>query len=249
MINSLENEWKIKFEGDHYDLFHFVKRFEKFLQFGFYNTTVKFKICKICGQPKVSNLVENCPRINNHERLKFTNGVFQIGYYFNKDSLDRKPNGDQLSTHIQNLENGIKFALPLAMVAVDIIKNNYNSLLKTDFIIPIPSFSKDNQQNVNAYAFANEIFRILQNEGNETKLLNCIKKTKKIKIQRLSTEAEISEAVKDLFVVDEKTNLIGKKILLVDDNLTSGNTAGKCAELLKDMGADKVYVFVAGRTF
>ena len=58
MNNSLENEWKIKFEGDHYDLSQFEKRFENFLQFGIYNTTVKFRICKICGQPKVSNLVE-----------------------------------------------------------------------------------------------------------------------------------------------------------------------------------------------
>ena len=134
------------------------------------------------------------------------------------------------------------------MVAIDIIKNNHNSLLEADFIIPVPSFSKDNLQNVNAYAFANEIHRILQNEGHETKLLDCIKKTKKIKIQKLTTEEEISEAVNDLFAVEEETNLTGKKILLVDDNLTSGNTAGKCAELLKNNGAEIVWVFVAGRT-
>ena len=37
-----------------------------------------------------------------------------------------------------------------------------------------------------------------------------------------------------------RNNLTGKKILLVDDNLTSGNTAGKCAELLKNNGAEKL---------
>ncbi|AJA92715.1 hypothetical protein A7X95_04605 [Candidatus Nitrosopelagicus brevis] len=248
MNNLSENEWKIKSQGDHYELFQYDKRFKDFLSSGIYNITVNLNICEICGLDKRSNLDKICHRKNNHERLKFTDGVFQIGYYYNRHVLDKKPKNDQLTTHIQNLKDRIEFAEPLAMVAIDIIKNNHNSLLEADFIIPVPSFSKDNLQNVNAYAFANEIHRILQNEGHETKLLDCIKKTKKIKIQKLTTEEEISEAVNDLFAVDEETNLTGKKILLVDDNLTSGNTAGKCAELLKNNGAEIVWVFVAGRT-
>lgn len=43
-------------------------------------------------------------------------------------------------------------------------------------------------------------------------------------------------------------DLTGKRVLLVDDVLTTGSTASRCAELLKGQGASSVYVVVAATT-
>ena len=56
MNNLSENEWKIKSQGDHYELFQYDKRFKDFLSSGIYNITVNLNICEICGLDKRSNL-------------------------------------------------------------------------------------------------------------------------------------------------------------------------------------------------
>lgn len=44
-----------------------------------------------------------------------------------------------------------------------------------------------------------------------------------------------------------KAELKGKNILLIDDVRTSGGTGSMCTNILKGHGANKVYLFVAGR--
>lgn len=55
------------------------------------------------------------------------------------------------------------------------------------------------------------------------------------------SEAERKERVKDLFYCSD-ADLSGKTIILCDDVMTTGSTLNRCAELLKEMGADKVIV-------
>ncbi len=55
------------------------------------------------------------------------------------------------------------------------------------------------------------------------------------------SEAERKERVKDLFYCGD-ADLSGKTIILCDDVMTTGSTLNRCAELLKEMGADKVIV-------
>ena len=45
-----------------------------------------------------------------------------------------------------------------------------------------------------------------------------------------------------------QTNLSGKTVVLCDDVMTTGSTLDKCAELLKEMGAEKVIVIVCAVT-
>ena len=54
--------------------------------------------------------------------------------------------------------------------------------------------------------------------------------------------AERRKILQDAFSVVEGKNLQGKKILIIDDIYTTGATTSACAEILKNAGAEKVFV-------
>ncbi len=61
------------------------------------------------------------------------------------------------------------------------------------------------------------------------------------------SEEERAERVRDLFY-GSNTDLSGKTVILCDDVMTTGSTVNRCAELLKEMGAEKVIVCVSAVT-
>ena len=48
---------------------------------------------------------------------------------------------------------------------------------------------------------------------------------------------------------EDKNFLKDRKILLIDDNRTSGITIGVCASWLLQLGAKQIIMFCAGRTY
>jgi competence protein ComFC len=57
-----------------------------------------------------------------------------------------------------------------------------------------------------------------------------------------------AKSVENAFEVKRPKFIENKKILLVDDVFTSGATVSNCAKVLKQSGADKVYVFTLAKT-
>lgn len=53
---------------------------------------------------------------------------------------------------------------------------------------------------------------------------------------------ERKKIVQDAFSLVEGVNVQGKKILLVDDIFTTGATVTECAKVLKDNGAEKIFI-------
>lgn len=63
---------------------------------------------------------------------------------------------------------------------------------------------------------------------------------------RLSTKQRM-ENVKGIFALDPRFPVDGKKVILLDDVMTTGSTVNECARVLKKGGAKKVYVFTMSR--
>ena len=72
---------------------------------------------------------------------------------------------------------------------------------------------------------------------------------KQILIRRVATpklfkygKAERQKILRGVFAAKDLTDLSGKKILIVDDIYTTGTTVSECAKVLKELGAEKIFV-------
>ena len=91
-----------------------------------------------------------------------------------------------------------------------------------------------------AYEIAKELAKL-----SGRKLDNSLKRTKKTDMQAQLKFKQRAKNVKNAFV--SKENLKNKKIILIDDVMTSGNTLRECARVLKKAGAEDVRVMVFAR--
>lgn len=60
--------------------------------------------------------------------------------------------------------------------------------------------------------------------------------------QKLLTKSDRIKNLEKSFVVNDKSEIKGKNILLIDDIMTTGATANECAKVLNKAGAKNVYV-------
>ncbi len=75
-------------------------------------------------------------------------------------------------------------------------------------------------------------------------LVDILKRTKNTRAQaQLKAKAMRRENVQGAFVLARPGQKIPKKIILIDDVLTSGFTVKEAAKVLKQQGVEKVYVF------
>lgn len=72
-------------------------------------------------------------------------------------------------------------------------------------------------------------------------------KVKKTKFQVNLDEKERRENIKGAFLVENKSTIEGRKILLIDDIYTTGSTLEEAAKILKESGAKEVWGLVLAR--
>lgn len=66
----------------------------------------------------------------------------------------------------------------------------------------------------------------------------------------LDTKLRVENARKSYFIDPQKKEIVkGKKVILVDDIVTTGATVSRCAMLVKRAGAERVYVLSIAKTF
>lgn len=73
-------------------------------------------------------------------------------------------------------------------------------------------------------------------------ILNCLVKIKDTLPQVGLRSKERNENIKRSFSVRNKDLIVGKKILLLDDVITTGATIRECSKVLKKAGAEDIYV-------
>lgn len=106
-------------------------------------------------------------------------------------------------------------------------------------IVYIPSYHIDDEKR--GFNHVKEIFKSLK-----LKELDALKKISAHK--QSSQSSKNRRMINNVIQIDENVLLKGKKILLVDDIMTTGSTLLTSIELLKKQGAKKIEVLVIAKT-
>lgn len=75
----------------------------------------------------------------------------------------------------------------------------------------------------------------------------CLRRIRPTRSQTNLTAAERLANVKDMFAIRSSRDTQGKRILLIDDVMTTGATVNECALTLKEAGASLIGVLTVGR--
>ncbi len=183
--------------------------------------------CALCNRRLISSekiLCKYCDRLSP----KFDGAVALYPY---KDSFSEA----FLKMKFQKSYHKIKAASRL------MLKQFKKINVKCDFIVPVPTVIMNYLER--EYCTAVELSYIVGKECGLKVYDNLIVKKSSIQQAKLKLE-ERYESVKGAFSVNKryKKTLSGKTVLLVDDVITSGATASECARILKENGAEYVYV-------
>lgn len=137
---------------------------------------------------------------------------------------------------------------------VKFIENNEkicNQIVKYDIITPVPISQKRykergyNQSDLLAMNIAKSI-----NKKDLNKAISYKKTLVKIKDNQPQSTLSQEERAKNVIGVYEaktKENFTGKKVLLVDDIFTTGNTVNECSRILKNIGVKSIGIFTIAK--
>jgi competence protein ComFC len=116
--------------------------------------------------------------------------------------------------------------------------NDDSIFSKSDFLIPVPLHkSRYRERGFNqSEIIAEEISKATGLPF----LKDMLKRKKNTKDQTNLSPQQREENVRGAFVVTEPEMINGKKIILVDDVITTGATLSECARMLKQAGAEKI---------
>lgn len=216
---------------------------------GHFNVITK-PLCEHCGNPdmlKGSDGTTVCFEDHYlHKSLKDVDGVFQLGHYYKKSSSDLREEKDILNSTIWGLKKDEDWAIPLAKSMFMAIQKNFPILLNVELIVPVPNHVLDPYSNAKAVALTNQLGNEFGKFGKPAQIVCALLKVKNVSTQYLN-QVQREEEVEKMFEFNPSRQIENKTILLVDDVLTAGNTKGRCATILKENGAKKVLVMVAGR--
>jgi competence protein ComFC len=92
-----------------------------------------------------------------------------------------------------------------------------------------------------------EILARLVAKQHQLPAINAVKRVRATAVQAGLTNAKRRKNVAGAFRVSRKSQVAGKRILLIDDVMTTGSTAAACASALKRAGASSVTLLTLAR--
>lgn len=180
--------------------------------------------CLKCGLPVGKEV--NSPdcktcrgRKIHYDQLLFVNeyktfvGELVVNFKYGKDKLLAHFLGKMVSEKIKDKFSDAEIIIPVPMFWFKKLKRGFNQ----------------------AEMLGQEISHALH----KPLMTNILKRLKKGENQAGQTRTTRYKGVKELYYI--KKNVPFKKVLLVDDVVTTGSTLSECAKLLKAAGVEKVY--------
>lgn len=209
-------------------------------------------MCGFCGKVNKNSLCNKCKvKLKNLECTKIekvNNGYFdeQI-YFFEYAGLIRKA--------ILEYKFNNKAYLYKSFAKFIIKNKKFMEFLKSyDIIIPVPiSRKRFKERGYNqSLLISKEIVKLYYRNSNSNILQvnnKCLYKVKNtIEQSKLNKEQRIKN-VQGVYVLQNKQIITNKKILLVDDIYTTGNTIKECSQMIKNAKPNKIGVFTISKDF
>jgi competence protein ComFC len=190
-------------------------------------------LCKKCS--------DSIEKINNDSKLVF-NRLNSNGLVSNAYSLFMFKEGTPVQTLIHSFKYGQMRKIGKYygnMLGEDVLKNEK---LNADYIVPVPlHISKKRERGYNQSDF---ICDGLSEALEIHSLQKCLKRRRYTKTQTELSREERKKNVKGAFELRKKFSPIiqGKRILLVDDVITTGSTILECSRVLKESGCGDIIV-------
>lgn len=213
--------------------------------------------CDICGRPEAGAICSACMEALDHlqgmtcihcgkqlgSKYAYSacpdcrSGVF---HYERAYSCFEYSGVGKVLIHKLKYEGKVRLAGVIAQLMKDRLKNEG---LKIHAIVPVPI-----HENKLLERGFNQSYLIARELGKRTgrPVVDCLVRTRDTTAQYNLDRAQRHMNILDAFSVGLMYNIDKyKSILLVDDVYTTGSTSDECSRILKQAGADKVYVVTA----
>lgn len=187
--------------------------------------------CMVCDEEGFIGICPSCKsRIN---KAKNEGSILSYGFY-----------GGILKSLILKFkyESNYNVGYLLANFLIEIIKE---SEIDIDIICYIPMIRKDERKRGfnQCKLIANEIGYNLN-----IPVSNCIKKVKHTKEQKKLTKEERIKNLIGAFEVTSNEDIKNKRVLLIDDVMTTGATIDECTKILKKSGVKEIIVLTIAKS-
>lgn len=209
-------------------------------------------LCEVCWNKIEHNLPPFCRICGKHLPAKAQGQAFictdcqRSSYFFKKARSVCVYDGViKDCIHLFKYKSKLSLVKPLGKLAVD-FAHNFLDMENIDLILPVPlASSKLRQRQFNqARLLAKSLSCAFSKELKDNLLIKIKPGVAQVNLSR----QERLKNVRGSFKVKHQLLLKNKKVLLVDDVLTTAATANECARMLKEAGANRVDVFTLARS-
>lgn len=130
--------------------------------------------------------------------------------------------------------------------AIILNKEKYCRILKSyDIIIPVPMYEKKKAER--GYNQTELISKEIALKLDIKLGKNVVQKVKNTKVQSTLSREERKQNIKNAFSVNNKEDIINKRVIIFDDIYTTGETVNELSRVLKESGAKEILIFVLAK--
>jgi ComF family protein len=204
--------------------------------------------CIVCDAPMSHDEKIVCPSC--WSRLRRVEGIVEQGI-IERSHIDEIRSGVYYDEIFQTLMHHFKYqraiilAERFAEILAQIIVQN-EDLSCADWLVPVPLHKIKLRER--SYNQSEELCRSLSRRVKIPLRLDIVARVVATESQtKMATAKDRVLNMHDVFQVRKPLEVLAKRIILVDDLITTGATANSCAGALKRLGAKTIHVLTAGR--